>query len=53
MTMPDEQRKLTAIRMKPSAQQQARIAAMIAGKTLGAWLEEAIDEKVARERGQR
>ena len=51
MTTPDEQRKLTAIRMKPSAQRQAKIAAVIAGKTLGVWLEEAIAEKVAREGG--
>jgi len=51
MPTPDEQRKLTAIRIKPSAQRQAKIAAVIAGKTLGAWLEEAIAEKVTREGG--
>ena len=49
MTTPNEQRKLTAIRMKPSAQRQAKIAAVIAGKTLGVWLEEAIKEKIERE----
>jgi len=38
--------------MKPSAQRQAKIAAVIAGKTLGVWLEEAIEEKIARERGK-
>ena len=53
MATPDEQRKLTAIRMKPSAQRQAKIAAVIAGKTLGSWLEEAIAGKTTREQGER
>ena len=38
-----------AIRLKPSAQRRAKIAAVIAGKTLGQWIEEAIHEKAARE----
>ena len=46
MTTPDEQRKLVALRMLPSAHRQAKIAAVTEGKTLGVWIEEAIREKV-------
>ena len=46
MTTPDEQRKLVALRMLPSAHRQAKIAAVTEGKTLGVWIEEAILEKV-------
>ncbi len=49
MAAEKEPRKLTAIRLKPSAQRAAKVAAVIAGKTLGQWLEEAIREKVQRE----
>ena len=49
MTTPDEQRKLVALRMLPSAHRQAKIAAVTEGKTLGVWIEEAIREKVERE----
>ena len=49
MTVPDEQRKLVALRMLPSAHRQAKIAAVTEGKTLGVWIEEAIREKVERE----
>ena len=49
MTTPDEQRKLVALRMLPSAHRQAKIAAVTEGKTLGVWIEEAILEKVERE----
>ena len=41
-----------SIRMEPQALRQARIAALIVGKTVGLWLEEAIQEKIERERGQ-
>ena len=49
MITPDEQRKLIALRMLPSAHRQAKIAAVTEGKTLGVWIEEAIREKVERE----
>ena len=49
MTTPNEQRKLVALRMLPSAHRQAKIAAVTEGKTLGVWIEEAIREKVERE----
>jgi predicted HicB family RNase H-like nuclease len=49
MAAPDEQRKLVALRMLPSAHRQAKIAAVTEGKTLGVWIEEAIREKVERE----
>ena len=50
MTTPDEQRKLIALRMLPSAHRQAKIAAVTEGKTLGVWIEEAIREKVGRDK---
>ena len=50
MTVPDEQRKLVALRMLPSAHRQAKIAAVTEGKTLGVWIEEAILEKVGRDK---
>ena len=50
MTVPDEQRKLVALRMVPSAHRQAKIAAVTEGKTLGVWIEEAILEKVERDK---
>ena len=50
MTVPDEQRKLVALRMLPSAHRQAKIAAVPEGKTLGMWIEEAIREKVERDK---
>ena len=50
MTTPDEQRKLIALRMLPSAHPQAKIAAVTEGKTLGVWIEEAIREKVGRDK---
>ena len=45
----DETRKLIALRILPSVHRQAKIGAVIAGKTLGRWLEEAIREKAERE----
>ena len=53
MITPDEQRKLIALRMLPSAHRQAKIAAVTEGKTLGLWIEEAIGEKVERESSPR
>ena len=50
MTAPDEQRKLVALRMLPSAHRQAKIAAVTEGKTLGVWIEEAIREKAGRDK---
>ena len=38
-----------SIRINPDAVRQARIAALTAGKTLGEWLGEAIQEKQERE----
>ena len=49
MTTNDEPRKLIALRLRPSAHREAKIAAVIVGRTLGQWLEEAIAEKVSRE----
>jgi len=38
------------IRIDRDLLHQAKIAAVVQGKTLGRWLEEAIEEKVQRER---
>jgi predicted HicB family RNase H-like nuclease len=40
----------TSIRVNPEALHQARVAAVTQKKTLGQWLEEAIVEKIERER---
>ena len=40
----------TSIRVDLEVLHQARVAAVTAKKTLGKWLEEAIQEKVAREK---
>jgi len=40
------------IRIDPDAVHQAKVAAVCVKKTLGQWLEEAIAEKIERERGQ-
>ena len=47
--MNDEVRESTHIRMKPSIVRRAHQKAKEEGKTLGRWLEEAIDEKIERE----
>ncbi len=39
-----------SVRMEPEALRLANERAKAAGKTVGRWLEEAIDEKAARER---
>ena len=38
-----------SIRMYRDAYHEARVAAVISGKTVGVWLEEAIREKIGRE----
>jgi predicted HicB family RNase H-like nuclease len=38
----------TSVRVDPQVLHQARIAAVTSKKTLGQWLEEAIQEKIAR-----
>jgi predicted HicB family RNase H-like nuclease len=40
----------TSIRVNPDVLHQARIAAVTKKKTLGQWLEEAIEEKIEREK---
>ena len=52
MTTRDEPRKITTIRLKPSAQRRAKIAAVTAGVTIGEWIERAIEEKAERESGE-
>ena len=49
MNTQDEPRKITTIRLKPSAQRLAKIAAVTAGVTIGEWIERAIEERLARE----
>ena len=46
----EEQRKILSIRMKPSAQHRAKIGAVTVGISIGEWIEQAIEEKVERER---
>ncbi len=40
-----------SVRVSPDALHRARVAAVTARKTLGKWLEEAINEKLEREKG--
>jgi len=47
---PSRRKPLTAIRIDPEAMHQARIAAVTDRKTLGQWLEEAIAEKIERDK---
>jgi predicted HicB family RNase H-like nuclease len=42
----------TSIRIDPEVLHRARIAAVTDKKTLGQWLEEAIVEKIKREKGK-
>lgn len=50
MAVQNEARKLIALRIRPSIHRQARIAAVTEDRTLGRWLEEAIQEKIDRDR---
>ena len=52
MSTQDEQRKITTIRLKPSAQRLAKIAAVTVGVTIGEWIEGAIVEKLERDKGE-
>jgi len=45
----DEVRKSKSIKMRPSVARKAHLEAVKSGKTLGRWIEDAIEEKVARE----
>jgi len=48
-SMNEEVRRSVTIKMKPSIVKKARVRAVISDKTLGEWLEKAIEEKVERE----
>jgi len=45
----DEIRKSLTVKIKPSMVKKARLRAVTCDKTLGEWLEEAIEEKAAKE----
>ena len=47
--MNEEVRKSLTVKMKPSIVKKARVGAVISEKTLGQWIEEAIEEKIERE----
>ena len=47
--MNDEVREAKRIKMKPSVVREAHKKANEAGQTLGRWIEDAIEEKLARE----
>lgn len=48
--MNGEARKSLTIKIRPSIQREARHAAIESGKRLGQWVEEAIEEKIEREK---
>ena len=48
--MNDEARESKSIKMKPSIVRRAHLKAVEQGKTLGRWIEDAIEEKLAREK---
>jgi len=50
--MNEEVRKSTGIKLRPSIVKIARVRAVSSDKTLGEWVEEAIQEKAAREENQ-
>ncbi len=47
--MNNEVRKTTGIKLRPSIVKKARVRAVSTDKTLGEWIEEAIEEKAVRE----
>jgi len=47
--MNDEARELKSIKMKPSIVRKAHLKAIEEGKTLGRWIEDAIEERIERE----
>jgi len=48
----EETRESRSIKIKPSILRNAHHTAIEEGKSLGQWIEEAIEEKVERERGK-
>ena len=50
--MNNEIRKSLSIKMRFSIVKKARIGAVSSDKTLGEWMEEAVEEKAAREEKQ-
>ena len=46
----NEVRKSLTVKIKPSVQRAARHAAIESEKKLGTWIEEAIEEKIEREK---
>ena len=47
--MNEEVRKTTGIKLRPIIVKKARLRAITSDKTLGEWLEEAIEERIERE----
>jgi len=47
--MNDEARESKSIKMKPSIVRRAHLKAIEEGKTLGRWIEDAIEEKIERD----
>lgn len=47
--MSEEARQRKYIKVRPSVLKKARIRAVTSDKTVGEWLEEAIEEKIERE----
>ncbi|MBA7522840.1 hypothetical protein ES705_14960 [subsurface metagenome] len=47
--MNDEVRQSKSIKMKPSIVRRAHLKAVEQGRTLGRWIEDAIEEKLERE----
>ena len=50
--MNEEARKTVGIKLRPSIVRKARVRAAGSDKRLAEWLEEAIEEKAAREEGE-
>ena len=48
--MNDEVRKSKSIKMRPSVVRKAHHEAIEEGKSLGRWIEDAIEEKIEREK---
>ena len=48
----NEDRKSVTMKMRPSVVKKARVGAAGSDKRLGEWIEEAIEEKAAREEKQ-
>ena len=48
--MNDEARESKSIKMKPSIVRRAHLKAIEEGKTLGRWVEDAIEEKIERDK---